>query len=370
MREKKIGIITWYGSCNYGTNIQAFALLKYLTKTGYNCCILNISKYLLPPKIEFIKSFIYKMRNDLSSYKKASQSKQKIKIANFVNNDLNIYYCRTKYDYRQMMQSFSLFMTGGDQIWNPYYLNTTYLLDFAKDKKRIAYATSIGVNEIPRKKVTLYKKNLSKFSTIGMREQTAVNIIKTILPNKKVYKVLDPTFLLSKQEWIEFANNADIEFEIPKSYIFCYLIGKSNNYISQIKDIWLKTGINNLIIMKSAENGDFSIDGAFAYKDGGPKEFIKLLSQASLICTDSFHASALSINMSLNFIEFMRFDNKDEQSQNSRINELLTHYYLTNRIYKHDMNVNKDIEYLHVQNILDKDRILSMKYLIESIENR
>lgn len=37
----KIGIITWFGGGNYGTNLQAIALQGYLRKLGYSVQLLN-----------------------------------------------------------------------------------------------------------------------------------------------------------------------------------------------------------------------------------------------------------------------------------------------------------------------------------------
>ena len=37
--------------------------------------------------------------------------------------------------------------------------------------------------------------------------------------------VVDPTMLLSKEQWQSFADRANIEFEVPEKYIFCYFVG-------------------------------------------------------------------------------------------------------------------------------------------------
>lgn len=51
------------------------------------------------------------------------------------------------------------------------------------------------------------------------------------------------------------------------------------------------------------------------------------------MCTDSFHATAICINLQKDFIEFLRFKETDTKSQNSRIKDILERYELTNRIY-------------------------------------
>jgi hypothetical protein len=124
------------------------------------------------------------------------------------------------------------------------------------------------------------------------------------------------------------------------------------------------------VIIPADENRDFTYEGAFVYKDASPVEFIYLIQHASLVCTDSFHATALSINHSVPFVEFMRFKDDDSKSQNSRIYDLLEHYGLMDRIYD-DNNLSwiNNISYDRVQEILSDDRKFSIDYLINAIEN-
>lgn len=94
-----------------------------------------------------------------------------------------------------------------------------------------------------------------------------------------------------------------------------------------------------------------------------------LIQHAELVCTDSFHATAISINLSIDFIEFLRFNNDDNKSQNSRIYDLLEHYQLQERIYTPHKDITQKIKYDPIKCILEKDRIDSMAYLINAIES-
>ena len=94
-----------------------------------------------------------------------------------------------------------------------------------------------------------------------------------------------------------------------------------------------------------------------------------MLDHASFICTDSFHATALSIIMSKDFVEFIRFKDIDSSSQNSRIYDLLERYRLNERIYKEGINKwSKCINYVTIQALLEEDRQKSLEFLIRSIE--
>ena len=95
----------------------------------------------------------------------------------------------------------------------------------------------------------------------------------------------------------------------------------------------LKTGIDNIVIITSLENPSFYYDNAIVCRDAGPIEFVKLIKNATIVCTDSFHATAMSINLSIDFVEFIRFNDNDLESQNSRIYDILNRYNLLYKIY-------------------------------------
>ena len=91
---------------------------------------------------------------------------------------------------------------------------------------------------------------------------------------------------------------------------------------------------------------------------------------ASYVCTDSFHATALSINFSKDFVEFLRFSDRDIKSQNSRIYDLLNHYNLSYKIYSvNNSDWTNSIDYIKVQESLSSDRRDSLTFLINAIEN-
>jgi hypothetical protein len=242
-------------------------------------------------------------------------------------------------------------------------------LSFAGGKKRISYASSIGVSRIPEEYKKKVARLLSKFASIGVRENTAVKVLQEVTGRNDIKQVLDPTFLLSSEEWNEMADKATYETTIPEEYILCYLIGNNDWYQKQLIDVQLSTGIKNIIIIPAVENASFQLEGAFISKNAGPREFVDLIRRARMVCTDSFHATAISLNYSVNFVEFMRFKDSDNASQNSRILDLLNRYNLGHKIYNAE---NKEwvntIDYPNVKKILTKDRADSLSFLLDAIE--
>ena len=76
-----------------------------------------------------------------------------------------------------------------------------YLLDFVPDNiRKISYASSIGVEQLPETLKGKYKKYLKRFDSISVRESKAADVIEKLV-NKPVDVVLDPTFLLDGISW-------------------------------------------------------------------------------------------------------------------------------------------------------------------------
>lgn len=373
-RRKRIVLVTWIGSGNYGTTLQSFALFNKLEQLGYDVKLLsgnptgNDLKHYIKfclTRLHMPMRLIKRLLNRKTSELRLKKLRRFIKANYKVIDNLCI-----SLDLHNLVQNTDVFLTGSDQIWNTVYsFNPFYFLDFAKDKKRVAYASSMGISDFPDEHKPEVKRLLSKFQHIGVREQTAVKAISSLLGRSDVQQVLDPTFLLDKNNWFIISQSASIEIEIPQRYVFCYLLGNNPWYKEQIADVMESTGIDNLIIVPAAENKDFAIEGATIYDAAGPLEFVKLIKEATLVCTDSFHATALSLNMEKSFVEFMRFSDESKGSQNSRIYDLLGRYNLIHLIYNQsDKRWVDSIDYTSVTRQINDDRNKSLDFLVESIE--
>ena len=372
--SKRITLVTWLGSGNFGTSLQSFALHRKLQDLGYSVTFLSgcPKKFTIKNTIKYVLGLI---GVDLSSIKRKIKvekltPKQK-KLKRFIQDNYNLAEAiNSKRQLDRIVDNTDVFVTGSDQIWNTVYcFNPFYFLDFAKDKKRISYASSMGTSDFPNEHKQAVKSLLSKFQHIGVREQTAAKAISSLLDRNDIRQVLDPTFLLDRKDWFAISEKADIEIDINDKYIFCYLIGNNSWYKEQLQDVVASTGIKKVIVVPAVENKDFSVEGAIIYDAAGPLEFIKLIKEAAFVCTDSFHATALSLNMEVPFVEFMRFSDDSKGSQNSRIYDILERYNLTYRIYnKTDKRWADDIVYSAVSNQIKNDRKASLDFLVESIE--
>ena len=363
--HKVISIVTWLGCGNFGTSLQSYALHEKLKQLGYDVNIIVRSK------IEFNYSLLKKIF--LLLFYKLFRINLKInRISSFNKTKYNIRRVYVLGDHVYNLKYADVFISGSDQIWNTYYkYDSFYFLDFVGDFKRISYASSIGSESVKYEYREKVKEHLMRFNSISVREKKAVNVLSDLLQNKKnVVQVLDPTFLLDAKDWNRFVLEAKIDIDLNMNYILCYLLGCNKDYINQLQNVKLKTGIDNIVIITSLENPSFYYDNAIVCRDAGPIEFVKLIKNATIVCTDSFHATAMSINLSIDFVEFIRFNDNDLESQNSRIYDILNRYNLLYKIYnKYNDDWGCKVDYLSVKKLLDIDIDFSVNYLVKSIDN-
>ena len=97
-------------------------------------------------------------------------------------------------------------VVGSDQVWKPalnhdFDHNQYLCVDFPESQDRVAYAASFGVVALPGECVKEYRAALSRFRAITVREETGARICSELLPSVAPQTVLDPTLLMTAEEW-------------------------------------------------------------------------------------------------------------------------------------------------------------------------
>lgn len=310
----------------------------------------------------------------LRLFKYRTRQWKKIYSYTFKDGNYNMRRVFTLEQYEDIIKDSDIFITGSDQIWNPYCcgFDPFMFLEFVKGKKKcIAYSSSISRPSFPKEIEERVKNDLNQFRHIAVREQSSVLLLNTLLKRNDIQLVVDPTCLLSAEEWMIFGNKAKIEFTIPKKYIFCYFIGnRHSDYNEMVNKVKIKTGINNVITIDCTQSR-INYGQGILYKDGGPYEFIYLLSHADFICMDSFHATIFALKFKKDFAHILKSqDDNTEYSQNERMYDLFTRYNLRSRLYdKNSEEWLKPIDWNDIEEISNKGIKDSMNYLINAIEN-
>lgn len=367
---KKITIFTLNGYSNYGNRLQNYALENAIKFLNCEVCTAIIkdkrqSSFVKKLKnVESFKDFCNKGINKINIKLKFLIYKNKIinrnnKFIEFSKEFLNekeptLYF--NNFTKNKIKQN-EYFITGSDQVWNPLYPEVTslYFLTFASKEKRIAYAPSFGISEIPDEYVGNYKKWLSEIKHLSVREESGAKIIKE-LTGRDAPVLVDPTLLLTREKWLTIAKPAKNK---PKGkYLVTYFLGGvPKEYKKEIK----KFAKNNQL--KIINLGDIKETKTYIT---GPSEFLDYINSCDIIFTDSFHGTVFSILFEKPFVVYKRVGGS---SMYSRIKTLLKMFKLESREYEKVRIDNSlfEIDYSHVPKILEIERSKSYNYLKEAL---
>lgn len=366
---KKVGIITWHYCNNYGSFFQVYALEKHLESIGYAAEVINYRKPGNSTAKKAVKRIIYLLErrspnrfvlllrkifgsSEIFGFKFWSARNRMLKRTRLIINRDELE--RTARDYYAII-------CGSDQIWAPRGLDPVYMLDFVPDGvKRISYAASIGFNYIPDEMKATYKKYVSRLDSVSVREDVGAKLLEDC-SGICAETVLDPTFLVERDVWESIAT----ETMDDVSFIFCYFLNANHEYKSTV--LAAAKELNCKIIGVSANKNDsewLDVDN-----DITPEEFLERIKKATLIFTDSFHGTALSLIMNKEFFVFERFSEKDPANQNSRIYSILKKAGASDRIVSASGNANlkKKLDYERTNAMIETERRKSKAFLKKAL---
>ena len=192
-----------------------------------------------------------------------------------------------------------------------------------------------------------------------MREYEGKKIIYELTGRDDVQVLIDPTMLLTKEEWESIEqkpkNYGDLK---GKKYILSYFLGSLSKQRNQeIKRIAKENDCEIIEILNK--------DSAFYACN--PSEFLYLERNAFLICTDSFHSCVFGILFKTPFIVYKRED--DITSMFSRISNLLCKFNLETRCYNGQITNNLlGCEYSHTDKILEEERKKAKCFIEKALE--
>lgn len=316
----KIGIITFHAVYNYGAVLQAYALENALIDMGCEAEIIDFRR-----KQQADYTSLYSNRNGIKSIIKNAlllplHKKRKMranKFETFFNTRLKLSAAR--YTEENQLTNcdkiYSTVIAGSDQVWNTtkkYDVSRAYFLDFIKDNKclKVSYAASIG--SASYEDLLLYREDIKKFSYISMREKRGCEIISKLI-NREVAFVLDPTLMLNEKHYRTLISESD--YPVEGKYLLYYSldgVDKKNRNFDILEKLAEKFGLKVKAILPERP---FRYKNFDIINDVGIQDFLKLIQGAELICTNSFHGTALSIALQKPFFVLEKFDGKDDRKQ-------------------------------------------------------
>ena len=314
----KIGIITlYYNSYNFGGLLQAYALAYFINKhTGHEAeqiCYEVIREHktesLTKLALNALK-IIYHLPQRIKSHKRenlvASSLQLRAKTIDKWRN--NIPHSAAVYRQDNIAESnqlYDCYITGSDQVWNLSWSDPSYFLNFAdKEKNLLSYGASVGSDTLSEELKKLLIENLRYYNAISVRESSIAEEI-SILCNKPVSSVVDPTLLLSRDEWDSTCSSRLIQ----KRYVFCYFLGNDVHQREAAKAYAKKRDVL-LVTIPYAPLDYMECDDHFGDErifEADPSDFISLIKYAEAVFTDSFHAALFSSLYDKKFVVFERY---------------------------------------------------------------
>lgn len=328
----KVGILTIYGGSNFGNKLQNYALqqflkseniesetIRYTVSLGKNELTKKERTKLLKKKYfsQGILEAFWNMKLIAGAKLFKAQLNQKVKERNCKfehfekqNIALSDMIIQSREELQNYCGKYDAVIVGSDQVWNPYWQGSLdeFFLDFVPKQKRIAYAPSIGVADIPVEQQERFRTRLNGFNQLSCREIQGCKLIENLTGNKCEH-VCDPVFLLSPVQWKDKTNPT------KGNFIVTYFLGGQS---------WK----SHQEIERYATKKHFDIIDLWSEKDytssyAGVEEFLNHIAGAKILFTDSFHGCAFAILLNTQFVICERKAVDDKQKMNSRLDSLM-----------------------------------------------
>lgn len=375
---KRVGIITlYYKNYNYGGLLQSYALCEYLRKQGFDSRQITFNKTgihrhqknklvrlynLLQEQspIGAINKIFSKLKVKADSFKVSNKEKkilaEGIKARNSILLEFMDLIPHTNVvdegNISSLSELFDVFITGSDQVWKPGVCCDEYFLKFT-EKQKISYAASIGRTKLAKNDEYYLIDSIQKLNAVSVREEEAF----TLLSSKgiKAELVVDPTLLLSREDWSNFGEKYDVD----KKYIFCYFLGTSKKHRGFAEKYAKKHNLKivTLPYLSGIPNSSDVEFGDYKLYDVSPQNFVYLIKNAEYVFTDSFHATVFS---GIFGKQFVVFDREEEKTMSGRLINLLDIFGASDRF----MNNIDTIEDLSLYgDIYENERFIKLRDL-------
>lgn len=359
--QKKTAIITFHRALNYGAVLQAFALEQALAALGVYAEVLD---YRCPHIERIYRPFDTRHCKDRSSkIKKCIQSfwlvKKRRQFNQFILKRLHVSECcRTKADLQKTASEFEAVITGSDQVFNPEATGAdySYFLDFVKkDTKKIAYGASLGYNTFPEQYTAECTKYLRTFDAVSIREKSACGEVSH-LTGKTVRNVLDPTLLLSREQWLGIAR---LPRRLPGKYVLVYMMEGCKYTIEKARAMANRKGCK-LVLINPTLKQRLACRDFVMYSAASPEEFVGMFAEAEAVVTNSFHGAAFALIFQKEF-----YAEASNTQKAARIRDLLALFDLQGRLLPHSGT--KELDWEKIRVLLLGEREKSISWLADAV---
>lgn len=350
----KIGIVTLYGFFNHGNRLQNYALQHVLEECGHTVETLAVSQKQNPIK-RFIKKYLERGERGFVWIPAVERRREK-NFKGFSEQNIPVRYLVTadgKYP-DTIGQEYDALVVGSDQVWNPSFWEDSddcsdlynFLLQFNCNKK-IAYAASFGIEQLPEQWAKRMVPSMRAFDAISVRETAGKELLREFdIPSEVV---LDPTMLVTADDWRKIESHVVNQ---DKKYILLYFLGEQPDHVQKM--------IQKKASELGAEIVDLMDQQSRYFYEKGPDTFLETIDKAEMVFTDSFHACVFSLIFHTSFVVLGRKHNNGT-NMNSRVETLLETVGIQNGVSVDHPIVHQDFSTTDV--LLAAAREKSMEFL-------
>jgi hypothetical protein len=234
-----------------------------------------------------------------------------------------------------------------------------FYLDFvsSNDARKIAYAPSFGVAAVSRQFKHFIRPLIEDIHHLSVRERTGQQIIRQTT-GREAPVVLDPTLLLSSEDWSQLA----VPPRIDPPFVLVYSTSQRRIFLDLVQHVKRRTALPVVVISAAPFNRIWGADHVIF--DASPEEFVGLFASAACICTNSFHGMAFSL------INRRPFWTTPHPAANTRLADLLDEIGLSDRQVA---DIGKlgggllEIDYSRAEKNLDEARVNSIRFLRKAL---
>ncbi|MBQ9768215.1 MAG: polysaccharide pyruvyl transferase family protein [Lachnospiraceae bacterium] len=353
----KIDLITLHAVKNYGSVLQTLATQKIFESYGYEVEVIN---YIREDCLDKNLLQYWCGKNPVKRVAMYPTIKRWDTVFNkFIREHFKL--TDKVYTYEEDFVDFpltaDLYCTGSDQVWNSGWnggIEKALFLNFVPESKyKFAYSASFGKKELSEEEVAATKPYIDQYKYISVREDYAKTILEKQYGYTNCCHVVDPTLAYDGDFWRGFA---------PKSkrkgdYILIYNLNRSKAFDEYAVKLSKKTGLP--LVRLCTRYDQFYRPGKSVLV---PEvfEFITLIDNAKYVLTDSFHATAFSLNLNTEPICIYPAE------YGGRLESILR---MTNSLQKHVENyddfdvVNRSVDFDEVNRALSEQRARIREFL-------
>lgn len=371
----KIGILTLAIAENYGGTVQAVALYRLLHAQGHEVVLIYKVPHVATWKKIVKKVLLAIPFHNIDNVKTLHELQQEWQVRKEFHRDFiekEIFSISGNLETKQELEcfvekeSFDAVIVGSDQVWRKDYINDkfykSFFLDFVNSKrtKKISYAASFGKDSWggsdDKDDISTLLKD---FTAVSTREFSGTQICKNSFGYDNAAHVLDPTFLMDRDFYVEsIIANHDTSHYL-KGGLLTYVLDEAHEK-KKIID-YLETTLNtqNVNHLKG-----FDISGV-TYS---VPEWLRSFAEADYVVTDSFHGMVFSIIFQKNFTVIGNA-NRGLDRFKSLLNLLNIEERLVLNFDDMSKLKNYTVDYQKVNEILEHNKNLSLSFLLNGLGN-